>query len=86
MCDSDDWVEPDMFSEMYQKANEEIYVEDDLAQAIARQVVLDEDMLNHVSFHKYRVIKTPLSLLPGLTSKKKTKTIAFIMDGDKYHS
>lgn len=65
----------------------EVYVEDNLAQAIARQVVLDEGMLRYVAFHQYGAIENAFVVAAGLDIQETDAGKCIILlDGDKYQS
>lgn len=65
----------------------EVYVEDNLAQAIARQVVLDEGMLRYVAFHQYGAIENAFVVAAGLDIQEAdVGKCIILLDGDKYQS
>lgn len=65
----------------------EIYVEDDLAEYIARQVVRDKDLLPYTSFHQFGAIENAFIVAAGLDIQEaESDNKVFIMDGDKYRT
>ena len=65
----------------------EIYVEDDLAEYIAREVVRRKNLLPYVSFHRYGAIENAFVVAAGLDIQEAdSENKIFIMDGDKYRT
>ena len=65
----------------------EIYVEDDLAEYIARQVVRDKGLLPHVSFFRFGAIENAFVVAAGCDIQEPdSNNRIFIMDGDKYRT
>lgn len=63
----------------------EIYVEDDLAEAIAKQVVRDKEMLPYISFHQFGAIENAFVVAAGCDIQEQdSDNKIFILDGDGY--
>ena len=65
----------------------EIYVEDDLAEYISREVVRDKGLLPYTSFHQYGAIENAFVVAAGLDIQEaNSENMIFLMDGDKYRT
>lgn len=65
----------------------EIYVEDDLAEYIAREVARKEDLLKHISFHRFGAVENAFVVAAGLDIQEAdSENKIFLLDGDKYRT
>ena len=65
----------------------EIYVEDDLAEYIAREVVRAKGLLSYTSFHRFGAIENAFVVAAGLDIQEvDSEDKIFLMDGDKYRT
>ena len=65
----------------------EIYVEDDLAEYIAREVVRAKCLLSYTSFHRFGAIGNAFVVAAGLDIQEvDSENKIFLMDGDKYQT
>lgn len=65
----------------------EIYVEDDLAEFIAREVVRAKGLLSYTSFHRFGAIENAFVVAAGLDIQEvDSENKIFLMDGDKYRT
>ena len=65
----------------------EVYVEDDLAEYIAREVVRAKGLLRYTSFHRFGAIENAFVVAAGLDIQEaNSENKIFVMDGDKYRT
>lgn len=65
----------------------EIYVEDDLAEYIAREVVRRKGLLPYTSFHQFGAVENAFVVAAGLDIQEaNSDDKIFLMDGDKYQT
>lgn len=65
----------------------EVYVEDDLSEYIAREVVRAKGLLSYTSFHRFGAIENAFVVAAGLDIQEaNSEDKIFLMDGDKYRT
>ena len=65
----------------------EVYVEDDLSEYIAREVVRANGLLSYTSFHRFGAIENAFVVAAGLDIQEaNSEDKIFLMDGDKYRT
>ena len=65
----------------------EVYVEDDLSEYIAREVVRAKGLLSYTSFHRFGAIENAFVVAAGLDIQDaNSEDKLFLMDGDKYRT